>query len=582
MSNSMEAIPVTARGRRQAPWFLRRLYTSNPFYVISADLVFIGLRMSFDTSGQAFETGALMLALAGYTLLLATTAVLLIRHGNVWDDVRTILLLVVAMFLAISVTFDETLARSPRLGAACFGGGLAFAVLVSEGVLRGIRLRLPLLYRVPYYLILALFFLYPLALSPFLNEPDGRALQWLLFGFSTLAGLAFLTLIPAIRRGAGYVSKNGSPWPYPLYPWSLFGLLAAAVCGRASYLCTSLHFVGMSHQVGRAATIFGPYFLIPFLLALAVLLIEAASVSRNRVMQGVALALLPGIVILSTIGHRTDPVYRGFLRLFEEGLGGTPLYLSVIAVAALYGHAALRRLPGSVGGLTASLLVLAFVGPTSLDPGSKGPDGLVAARAFPLLAASALQLGLAIRHRSSWRSLSGACCLIGAITAGLPEYGLADRQGLVAFHLVLLAASTIGAIFNDELAGFLRRLAAFLLVLACQAVVWEWRGLGSGFSPALVQSYPLLAIAFAGVYYFLTTEEVFLTAALVCLAGWVTASGWRSYRDLRRLIVGLDWIVSGLAFFVVAALISLTKTGLPARWLHRRERALDCPSGNVE
>ena len=35
---------------------VRALYTHNPFYVISADLVFIGLRMSFDPSAKAFDT----------------------------------------------------------------------------------------------------------------------------------------------------------------------------------------------------------------------------------------------------------------------------------------------------------------------------------------------------------------------------------------------------------------------------------------------------------------------------------------------------------------------------------------------
>ena len=238
--------------------------------------------------------------------------------GRVWDDARTILLLVVAMFLAISVTFDEALAGNPALGKACFLGGLVFAVLVSEGLLRGIRLRLPPLYRLPYYLILSLFFLYPVALTPYLREPESPVLQWLLFGFSPLAGLAFLTLIPAIRRGPGYLAKNGSPWPYPLYPWSLFGLLAAAVCGRASYLCISLHFVGMSSSVGRSDSIFGPYFLVPFLLALDVLLVEAAAVSRHRVMQRVAMAVLPGALVLAVIGHRPDPVFRGFLELFME------------------------------------------------------------------------------------------------------------------------------------------------------------------------------------------------------------------------------------------------------------------------
>jgi len=129
---------------------------------------------------------------------------------------------------------------TPGRGFACYLGGLLLAVAVSEGVLRGIRLRLPAWFRVPYYLILALFFLYPLALSPLLDGPRSEALLWGLFGFSPAAGLVFLTLLPAIRRGPDYVRANGSPWRWPLYPWVLFGLLACAVPARAFLLCWSM------------------------------------------------------------------------------------------------------------------------------------------------------------------------------------------------------------------------------------------------------------------------------------------------------------------------------------------------------
>src|SRR5256885_794869 len=85
--------------------------------------------------------------------------------------------------------------------------------VISAGLLRGIGLNLPAGYRVPYYRILALFFGYPLALCPYLSEPNGGALRWGMFSFSSVAGLVFLTLLPAIRRGGSYVADNGSPWP---------------------------------------------------------------------------------------------------------------------------------------------------------------------------------------------------------------------------------------------------------------------------------------------------------------------------------------------------------------------------------
>src|SRR5207249_6961936 len=127
---------------------LRWVTTNNPFYVLSAGLFLVGLRISF--GAQALdEVWALMLGMAGYTLLLVLTACLLVRFGNVWDDVRTVLLLVVLMFLATSVTFDEVLVLNPARGFACSLVGLAFAAAVSEGLLRGMRLPLPAWFRAP-------------------------------------------------------------------------------------------------------------------------------------------------------------------------------------------------------------------------------------------------------------------------------------------------------------------------------------------------------------------------------------------------------------------------------------------------
>ncbi len=222
--------PVSVKAAHR---LLRLLCTSNPFYAISAALFLIGLRVSFNAQSHEIDSFALMGGLAGYTLLLAAAALLLVRFAGVWNDVRTVLLLVVLMFLATSVTFDELLVMDPDRGVWFFVGGLIFASGLTELLLRGIRLRLPLRFRLPYHLTLALFFLYPLALVPILNDPHSETLMWGLWGFAPAAGLVFLTLIPAIRQGARYVRGNGSPWPWPFYPWSVFVFLAAAVCGRA-------------------------------------------------------------------------------------------------------------------------------------------------------------------------------------------------------------------------------------------------------------------------------------------------------------------------------------------------------------
>ena len=88
----------------------RLLYNHNPFYVVSTVLVLYGLYVSFLGDAQAFQTRAMIGGLMGFTLLLALMAWLIVRLGNVWDDARTILLLVVLLFVAISVACDFSLA----------------------------------------------------------------------------------------------------------------------------------------------------------------------------------------------------------------------------------------------------------------------------------------------------------------------------------------------------------------------------------------------------------------------------------------------------------------------------------------
>jgi hypothetical protein len=547
------AAPHLARGGRG---LLRWVCTNNPFYVLSAGLFLAGLRLSFGAAPGEVETWGLMSGLAGYTLLLAGTACLLVRFGNVWDDVRTVLLLVVLLFLATSVTFDDVLVFHPDRGFACYLGGLLFAALVSEGLFRGIRLRLPAPFRVPYYLILGLFFLYPLALRPLVDDPRGEALRWGLFGFAAAQGLAFLTLLPAARRGADLVRDNGSPWRWPLYPWVLFGVLAFAVPARAYLLCRSLHLIesGGLHQL-----LFGPYFLVPFGLALAVLLLEIGFASRSRGAVAVAMLMPVGLSLLTLVGHRFDPVYWGFLKLFTRRLAD-PLTLTLAASAAFYAAAALRRVRGAADLATAALVVLAFVGPDTF-----ASHLLVPARPALLLAAAGVQLWLGAWRHDSFRCLLAAAGLVAAASLAVPDIlGISSVREVVAFHLGLVAAWVVGAVFDDRLARRLRLLAAVAVPLACLALVSQPAGRYPEWVPAAY--VVVMAVVLAGCGWFLR-HRISLWAAGLALGVWVVGAGSRAYGSLRGAVAGLDHIAWSLALFAVAVLISLGKAGLLKRAL---------------
>jgi len=550
---------------------IRWVSCNNPFYAISALLVCLGLWVSFGGQAQAAQTWALMAGMTGYTLLLAVTACLLVRFLGVWDDVRTVMLLTVLMFLATSVTFDEVLAVAPKRGIACFVAGLAFAVAVSEGMLHGARLNLPLGFRLPYLLVLALFFLYPVALVPLLDHPWNEELEWALFGFSPAAGLAVLTLLPAIRRGRAYVRDNGSPWPWAWYPWTLFGVLGFGVMARSALLCWSMHHL----QRGAVEPyIFGPYFLVPFLFGVVLILLEIGLVERNKTVLRTALVMPAILTMLAAIGHRPEAVYQAFLAQFTARLGGTPLYLTLLGSAGFYLYAWRRRVPMATGALTAVLLCLTFIEPATMDL-----DGLVSPRPLPLLAVAVLQFALAAFRRDSWRCLLGAGCLIAAGMVGQVGGAPMPYRMPIGFHLVLLTILALGAVFDDALGRWLRNVGTALAIPGCMAAMADWSaGVGESLPFWVPWVYPLVVCLVLVAYGRLLRHRLSLFTAGLILASWLIWSGWRGYRSARQLVAGLDYIALGMLSFALAWLTSLVKGGKLMSLAARCRKCVDLPS----
>ena len=85
---------------------------------------------------------------------------------------------------------------------------------------------------------------------------------------------------------------------------------------------------------------------------------------------------------------------------------------------------------------------------------------------------------------------------------------------------------------------------------------------------------PSLAGSGEGAYGLLAGCPPFVFAACVGLSGWLASGSWQTYSHLRRAVAGLDWIVAGLAFFAVAAAISLLKTGVLAKRVERGDEML--------
>jgi hypothetical protein len=555
--NGQSAEPVHVPFAQPARGLVRFLYSSNPFYVLSADLVFVGLRISFGSGGPAPYSWALALGLAAYTLLLAGTACFLIRAGKLWDDLRSILLLIVMMFMALATSFDDTMAADPNKGTLGYIGGLIFSVVVTEVVLGTIRLRLAGWSRGAYYAILALIFLYPIGLRPFLSQPESPALQWALFGFSPMAALALLLLVPAARGGAASVEDNGSPWRWPLFPWSLFFIMACGIGVRSYALCVSFHYVGGNR------TIFGPYFLVPIGLALALIWLEIGIASRRRRVMVAASAIPLGLVYLATTGHRYEPVYLHFLELFRETLGGSPIFLALLAAVIFHVYAAARRVPLAWELLAADLVALAAVGPQT---GTIYET--VALRPLPLAAAGLVLGRVAWRGRYSGRAAIAVGLLVVSLTRGYEDLYPHAASIPIFFHLVIAALMILGALFDDWLGQFLQTLAYVALLALGVAASLHVPAIDGSLPAAFAPWYSLCVMVASSAYGLCVGDRRYLAVAGTSLIVWVGNSGLQTYLQLRSILTGLDEIAWGLAFFLIAAAISLRKAGL---WRRARD-----------
>lgn len=444
----------SAAGDAAPRTLLQWVSTSNPLYVVSAALFLFGLRISFDDPDNDTDSWALASGLAFYTLLLAAAAVLLVRLAGIWNDVRTVLLLVELMFLATSVTFDELLVMNPARGLALNLCGLGFAIALSEGILRAIRLKLPTGFKLPYILMLTLFFLYPAWLASLARNPRSETLQWSLFSFASIAGAVFLTLLPAIRRGPEYVSGNGSPWPWPFHPWSLFVFLAFAVVGRSFLVCKSFHLLDGQRITD---TIFAPYFLVPFGFALAVLVLELGIVAKHRGTQWVALGMPAAFLLTAGIVNRDGPAEE-FLTLFMDGTHASPVFLTLVGCSGFALYAWLRGVPLATEALSAALAAFACVTPNTMSPADAAvvrPEWLVA----PVV----LQGVLGLIRRDAWRLIAiggvAAAWLTGAIWRLylILRAEVAGLDYLLASLLLLPAAVALSLVKSGAVGRWLER-----------------------------------------------------------------------------------------------------------------------------
>jgi len=560
------AHPCTRPAAQPGPGLLassaRFLYTQNPFYLISAALILYGLNTALGASSTAASAWALLGILAVYTLLMLATALLIVRFGKVWQDARSLLLVIVLLLLALSVSFDEILLRAPGTGRTLLLLGLLFSVLVSESVLECLGIRLRTWFRVPWCAMLGLFFAYPLALQPLVRlEGTGEIeAQWGAFLFPVAAALALLLLLPAIHKGADYAKENGTPWRWPWFPWSLFVLLLFGIGVRSYYLTLSFH---VAVPVGLDS-IFGLYFLAPIVLAAAVLLLEAGLVSRKPAVQFAALALPALAVLFSlTAGEGTTWTYNHFLRMFTSAFG-PPIFVTALAVSAFYVYACVRRVRFAPHALALALILC-----TGAVPG-KVSGIAIPAPALPLFALGVLFTWFVVIRRFSVFALLAVGAFLAAFAVAFPGTWFTRWHGLIPVHLAYVAALLIGALFRDQAARVIQHVSAAVLLPAVVIVLATRPEFARLTAPCVPWIYVGVLVVLSFIYGLLVRNSTWLAvgvAGFALLAVWAMALLYKALAVAYGSDATLPFFGSTVAF-LIAFIISLTKFGQGVRRLY--------------
>jgi hypothetical protein len=533
----------------------RWLYTQNPFYLIGTLLILFGLQQAAGGDQRVLTSGLLPALLGGYVLVLSGIAVLVIRGGQVWDDARTILLVIVLLFFMLSASLDVLLVENFRTGALLAVASLSFVCIVSEGLLRLLRIHLAPQYRQPYYLMLALLFLFPILPAWLRQQGLDASHGWTMLAFPGLMGLALLTLLPAARTRRRREPASGTPWLWPFYPWSLFVFLTIGAGLRAWWLMISFE------PIEGTQSHFQPYILLPLFLAWSALLVEMGKArhSRGAIAAGIALPLA-GLACCFAAPSTDATAIALTLSV------ASPLQLAVGASLLFYFWAWSRNVRSAEGYLVAVGVAASLVGSNSVDLWS-----LARPNAVPLAIVAGSLLLRAVYKHSSWRAIAaGGIALAAARYAGV---GMLSEEAIHfwRWHAPLLGLMTIGVIFRDELAGGLRELswrtAPVLAIIA--AIVYPW-ALPS-VTPVLLASY-LALLLLVSISLWQRQKEV---GPLVAALGTGSANLLIYLALLYTLLQhsplsrGLPLLACGLAAVAAALSISLLKMGAwrRVRWL---------------
>jgi hypothetical protein len=449
-------------GSKRAPHWARFLYTENPFYLISCFLILYGIQLMALNRPTALSRAIVMSSSIGfYAVVMAITVIVVVRLAKVWQDARSIFLVVLIALAAYSSGFDETCVNDPQMAWWFAGAGGVLTLCLIESVVRCCRLRLPGAYRMAMYAMFFVFMFAPPIFGGWVRTRNESAAGWSSVIFSVAFAAAMLLMIPAMRRRGLDLRHNVSPWKWPAYPLAAFFILIVLAGIRVHAIWMSFGFYGRPVR-------FEPFLIMPLVFSGLILLAEV-DLRRRKLMRPCATTAMfaSPLLLLAAVnqqGETSLPIASSLAYY-----AGSAVNVSLGALIVLLMYLSLARLPRASTMMAAAIVVTAVL--------MKIPNWMALAgieRWMLLLVAGAYVLVWL------WSRISSDARWVLAWTVVSVVFGkmLVDRfeMGLsitLAISFWTAGTMVIAAIYDTELTQAIRNAAATLLVIgSCLSIAW--------------------------------------------------------------------------------------------------------------
>lgn len=527
------------------------LATHNPFYAISAVFTLYGLNVSFGNTIDPTQGWLQLQLFTGYMLLLAATGVLVVRYGQVWEDARSLFLLVLLLMVALSVSFDRVCLDDTQLALQFLATGLTFCLLLCELLLRVLKIRLPWQYRGVLYIQLTLLFGYPAWLGHLSLTDRIDELAWYTMGFASFAAISVVLLLPAAKKRERGLQQNGTPWNWPWYPWTLFFILGIGLGIRTLTITYSFD-PAKGFTSGCQA-----YFLIPWLLAILLIWSECNTHRRDNRPWWRFILLPLGLFILALPGQPHSQIQANYVALLQESVG-SPVQITAVLLLFFFAYRVCRGSKSAEWGFLAALGMLSITGPETL-----GINSFADLKLAPAMAGLFLLGGSALVRKSTPRLCFVITGMTAAISIGYQESRFVGQHGYFPFHFGLAAILLTGLLFEDALGKWLRRYASALLNTLAVATFllypFAFPKIGGAWHAVTTTSMIVLATTF----WLYSKRLQDLAAVILCTfatAGHLAGYYFGTVFDLVFLR-GKTWLAWGALFFLAGLLHSLAKGG---------------------